>query len=126
MYLQYIFGMRGLGMRTVTTSYGKNLPLSRVTRSAAPRWRPETNRRLHHTLGLLMAAGAFVVMYRLLSHVSADIMGQMLLGLGGIACALAGLATLLWCVRWGLAWDNAQEETRARNESVLAKNERTK
>ena len=112
-------------MRTVTTSC-KNLPgVARASR-VAPSWSPGTKRRLHQTLGLLMAAGAFVVIYRLLSHVSAHVIGQMLWGLGGIACALAGLATLLWCVRWGLAWDNAHEEARIRNEAVLAKNERTK
>lgn len=102
-------------MRTVTTSYGKNLPVARVTRSAAPRRGPETKHRLHQSLGLaLMAAGAVAVLYRLLSQVGSDVIVQMLWGLGGFACALGGLATLLWCVRRGLAWDNAQEEARIR------------
>ena|ERR1041384_4886267 len=113
-------------MRTGTASYGKKFPgVARVPR-VAPRWSPRIKRRLHQALGLLMPAAALVVIYRLLSQVSADVIGQMLWGLGGIASALAGLGTLLWCVRWGLAWDNAQEETRIRNESVLEKNERTK
>lgn len=125
MYLKYIFYMRELGMRSVTTSYGKNLHLSRVGRSAAPKWRPETKHRLHQTLGvLLMAVVAVAVIYRLLSHVSSDVIVQMLWGLGGIACALGGLATLLWGVRRGLAWDNAQEEARIRKQAAPAKNKR--
>jgi len=72
---------------------------------------------------LLMAAGALAVIYRLLSHVSSDVIFQMLWGFGGIACALGGLATLLWGVRRGLAWDNAQEEVRLRNQAPPAKNE---
>ena len=123
-----MFCVRGLDMRTMTTSYGKNPHLSKLVRVQGPATgsSPQKRRRLHQALGLLMPAGAFVVIYRLLSHVSADVIDQMLWGLGGIACALGGLATLLWCIRWGLAWDNAQEEARIRNEPVLAKNERTK
>jgi hypothetical protein len=73
-------------------------------------------------VGFLMAACAITVLYRLLSRVDSDVIVQMLWGFGGFAFALAGLATLLWCVRWGLAWDNAQEE--ARKEAHPTKNER--
>lgn len=111
-------------MRTATTSYGKNLPGLARTERGEPKWWPAVKHRLHQTLGLLMAAGAAAVIYRLLSHVGADVIGQILWGLAGIAWALGGLATLLWCVRWGLAWDNAQEEARIRREAVRAKNER--
>jgi hypothetical protein len=81
--------------------------------------------RLHQTLGLLLvAAGVVTVIYRLLSQVDSDVIVQMLWGFGGIACALGGLATLLWGVKRGLAWDNAQEEARIRKQAVSAKNER--
>jgi hypothetical protein len=80
--------------------------------------------RLHQMLGLLLvAAGVGAVIYRLLSDVGWDVIVQMLWGLGGIACALGGLATLLWGVKRGLAWDNAQEETRITKQAVCEKNE---
>ena len=91
-------------MRTVTNSYAKNLHHSRVTSKLRLGWKY----RVHQTLGFMMAACAIIVVSRLLSRVDSDTILQMLWGFGGFACALAGLATLLWCVRWGLAWDNEQ------------------
>ena len=128
MYLLYIFDMRGLGMRTMTTSYGKNPHLSKLVRIQRPAKgsSQQKRHRLLQIIGLLMPAGALVIIYRQLSEVSADILYQVFQGLGGIACALGGLGTLLWCVKRGLAWDSAQEEARIRNEPVLAKNETTK
>src|SRR6266480_2887971 len=105
-----MFGVRGLGMRAETTSYGKNPRLPRVIASGARRWRPETKRRLEQTLGLLVAGGAIAAVYHLLPPVSTDVIRPMLVGLGVFACALGGLGTFLWCVKRGLAWDSAQEE----------------
>jgi hypothetical protein len=107
-------------MRTLTNSYAKNLHHSRVTSKLRLGWKY----RVHQTLGFMMAACAIIVVSRLLSRVDSDTILQMLWGFGGFACALAGLATLLWCVRWGLAWDNEQEEGRIRKAAMSAKNRR--
>ena len=113
-------------MRTETTSFDKNDRLPKVIASGAPRWRPETKRRLEQTLGLLMAGGAIAAVYRLLPPVGAEVIGPMLTGLGVFACALGGLGTFLWCVKRGLAWDSAQEEARTQKETLPANSERTK
>src|SRR5437667_12701190 len=118
-----MFGVRGLDMRTMTTSYGRNPHLSKPIRIQSPATEPSPQKkhRLLQVIGVFVPAGALVIIYRLLSELSTDILYQVFQGLGGIACALGGLGVLWWCVKRGLAWDSAQEEARTRNEPVIAR-----
>jgi hypothetical protein len=100
MYLKYIFNVRGSIMRT-NTSYHESLPNLVSTEKLSSGGK----HRAFHVVPFLLPVIAIAIIFSQLRPLRIETLGHMAGGLAVVLCALLGLGTFLWCVRWGVSHD---------------------